>query len=514
MKLPEKAQRLLPALLSFLAGALSVVDFPATLTPFAVTAALTLLLILLTGRSARQGAWLSFLFGLGHFTFGFSWLLTSLQQFGAIEPPLAILMLLALAALMALYPALCGAVLPTLAARPTLLPLAAPALWVVSEWLRSHLFTGFAWNLIGYGWHEWENILQMADLGGIYLLSWLMLLPASLLASLWLRRPPVRRIALGGAALLLLLTTLSGYGHWRLSAASPDNSVAPLRVAIVQGNIPQQLKWATSQQQETLERYLRLTLSIPRPVDLVVWPETAMSFFFRAKPDYLQRIFQTSREIRAPILTGAPAIDRSSDEEPWHYFNSLFLLDEYGSLDQRYDKHHLVPFGEFIPLRQFAPPTFRKFTEGTEDFSSGPGPVPLTWAKGNIGPLICYEAIFPDEVRALAGTGVKWLVNITNDGWFGPSAKPQHLAMVRLRAIENRLPMIRAANTGISAVFDAWGRELGRIGPDQTDILLVDLPASRTESLYTRFGGWWLALWLLLLLIAYQRSRIQPEPTQ
>ncbi|WP_130469822.1 apolipoprotein N-acyltransferase [Candidatus Magnetaquicoccus inordinatus] len=502
---------LLPSLLALLAGGISIWEFPSALTPFTATLGLTLLLILLSGSSTRQSAWLAFLFGLSHFTLGFSWLLTSLQQFGGIAPPLALLMLVALSALMALYPAMFGALLPTLAPRPHLLPLAAPALWVLCEWLRTHLFTGFSWNLLGYGWNNWENILQIADLGGIYLLSWLMLLPAALFASLWLRRPPLQRIASETAALLLLLLLLSGYGHWRLadSATLNNSAQAAIRVAIVQGNIPQQLKWATSQQQETLERYLRMSLEIPRPVDLVVWPETAMSFFFRAKPDYLQRIAQTSQQIQAPILTGAPSIDRTGEEEPWRYFNSMLLLDESGSLEQRYDKHHLVPFGEFIPFRHLVPATFQKFTEGTEDFSSGPGPVALPWHKGDIGPLICYEAIFPDEVRTLAATGVKWLVNITNDGWFGESAKPQHLAMVRLRAIENRLPMIRAANTGISAVIDQWGRELGRIAANQTDSLVVTVPAGSANSFYTRFGGWWLALWLLLLLLAYLRKNAE-----
>ncbi|MBF0183986.1 MAG: apolipoprotein N-acyltransferase [Magnetococcales bacterium] len=501
--------RLTAAFLALLAGGVSALAFPSDLSPLLITTAFCLLFILLANQSARQGAWLAFLFAIGHFSIGFSWLLTSLHQFGGIAYPLAVVMLILLAAVMALYPALFAALLPTLAARPALLPLAAPALWVVCEWLRGHLFTGFAWNLLGYGWNGWESVLQVADLGGIYLLSWLMLLPAALLASLWLRRPTVARCAAELATLALLFLLLSGYGHWRLAgSASTDQALtSTIRVAIVQGNIPQQLKWAANQQQETLEHYLKLSLAIPRPIDLVVWPETAMPFFFRAKPDHLQRISQTSREIKAPILTGAPSVDRAGEDEPWRYYNSMLLLDEHGSLDQRYDKHHLVPFGEFIPFRQLVPGTFRKFTEGTEDFSSGPGPVPLPWYKGDLGPLICYEAIFTDEVRTLAATGVQWLVNITNDGWFGDSAKPQHLAMVRLRAIENRLPMIRAANTGISAVFDAWGRELGRIAAEQTDTLVVTLPAGHGNSFYTRYGGLWLAVWMVLLLIAYGLSR-------
>mgnify|MGYP001287821572 CR=1 FL=1 len=488
------------------AGGLAVLGLPSGPAPVALMIGLMILLILLPRFSARQGAWIGFAFGLSHFSFGFSWILTSLHQYGGISWPVSLLMLLGFAAGMALYPALFGALLTLLAPRHTLLPLAAPALWVTTEWLRAHLLGGFAWNLAGYGWDPWLPMLQTADLGGVFLLSWLMLLPASVGATLWLERPTGRTMALGIGSVVLLLGAAFWYGDWRITTLQAEQKLdnrPPLRVAIVQGNIPQQLKWATSQQKETLDRYLHLTRSLPRPVDIVVWPETAMSFFFRANPDYLKQISQLSREIAAPILTGTPSIDRENEAEPWRYYNSMVMLDEAGSLEQRYDKHHLVPFGEFIPLRQWLPTTLNKFTEGTEDFSSGPGPVPLAWSKGNIGPLICYEAIFPDEVRALANTGVQWLVNITNDAWFGNSAKPQHLAMVRLRAVENRLPMIRSANTGISAVFDASGRELDRTAPDQTSTLVVTLPHGRGESPYRRYGGVWIGLWIGLLALSW-----------
>ncbi|MEO5364227.1 MAG: apolipoprotein N-acyltransferase [Magnetococcus sp. DMHC-8] len=497
---------------ALLAGGMAVLGLPSGPTPFALMVGLAILIALLARFPPRQGAWLGFFFGLGYFSLGFSWILTSLHQYGGIPWPVAVLMLLGLSACMALYTALFGGLLPRLAPHPVLLPLAAPSLWVVTEWLRAHLFGGFAWNLVGYGWDRWEPFLQVADLGGVYLLSWLMVLPAAVGAALWQHRPTARTIGLGCGAVAILMGAVFWYGTWRLTTlqtAQQQDSRPPLRVAVVQGNIPQQLKWASNQQQETLDRYLQLSRSLPK-VDLVVWPETAMSFFFRSKPEYLQQISQLSRQLGTPILTGTPSVDREGEEEPWRYYNSLVMLDETGSLDQRYDKHHLVPFGEFVPLRRFIPGTFQKLTEGTEDFSSGPGPVPLAWGKGNIGPLICYEAIFPDEVRTLAATGVSWLVNVTNDAWFGESAKPQHLAMVRLRAVENRLPMIRSANTGISAVFDATGRELDRLQPDQAGTLVVTLPHGSSGSLYRSHGAWWIGIWIGLSILAGWLGRRTP----
>ena len=505
------------------AGGLAVGGLPSGPTPIALIVGLMVLLRLLPNTSYRRGAWLGFLFGFGFFSCGFFWLLTSLHTHGGLSLGVSIAMLLGLSAIMALYAALFGALLPRLISlNYWLLPLAAPALWTITEWLRTQLFGGFAWNLLGYGWNHWEYMIQVADLGGIFLLSWLMVFSASMLAVLWLRRSGWREIGIVCSILGLTLGSTLLYGVWRMddlgasqlsasqkpASQKPDAGLSTIRVAIVQGNIPQQLKWALDYQDATLDRYLALSRDLPKPVDLVVWPETAMAFFLQAYPNHLKRIQTLSQEIAAPILTGVPMVDQEENGR-LRYYNSMVMLDGSGSLQQRYDKHHLVPFGEFIPLRQFAPATFEKFTAGTSDFSSGSGPTPLPWSKGAIGPLICYEAIFPDEVRTLALTGVSWLINITNDAWFGDSAKPQHLAMVRLRAIENRIPMIRAANTGISAVFDHLGRELGRIKADQTDTLVVTLSPGSGESFYRSSGHLWILVWIGLCGASWLMSRMR-----
>ncbi len=491
----------------FIAGMIAVRGLPPHHEQIVMMLGLTVLMVAVTrGSSWKRGARLGFLFGFGHHLIGFSWLLTSLHQHGGLWMGVAILILALLAATMAVYVALFGGLLARLAPRPGLLPLAAPSLWVVCEWLRSHLFSGFPWNLVGYGWNNQELILQVADLGGVDLLSWIMVLPAAIMAFIVEENFRLRTWVWGFGLIVGSLSLATGYGLWRsgeLSSLQQQNSAdRPLKVVLVQGNVEQKVKWDPKFREEGFTKYLRLSSAIAEPVDLVIWPETAIAFFIQASPGNQKRIIEVSQQLGAPILTGAPMADKDEHDQ-WLFYNSLILLDASGSLKRRYDKHHLVPFGEFIPLRQFMPSFIKKITYGTEDFSRGPGPIPLPWERGAIGGLVCYETIFPHEVRQLALASVRWLVNVTNDAWFGESAKPQHLAMARLRAVENRIPMIRVANTGISAAFDQWGHELGRITPNVAGTLVVQVPPGTGSSFFQETEPWWIVLWLFLCFASW-----------
>jgi apolipoprotein N-acyltransferase len=442
-----------------------------------VSIALLILLVWRQGASS-WGAWYGFWFGL--------------HDHGALPWPISILMLLVLAAGMALYPALFGALLWRVVpvGSPRMLLVVAPLLWVGTEWLRVHVLTGFPWNLAGYAWDDWPVMLQVADVGGVYGLSALVVLCAAALAypgiaMLGRADGGIRELVRTGVWAVGALLLVYGYGHERLRQLAPEHvgaGAVPLRVALVQGNIPQQLKWDRAFMHTSMEIYQQQTQRIDQPVDLIVWPETAVVFYLQHNEAMRQDLVDLVRHMGAPLLTGAPMADArpdrvaTDDGSRLSFYNSAVLLDQDGLLTRRYDKHHLVPFGEFIPFRSVVPGRFSKFTEGTEDFSRGPGPVPLAWSRGNLGILICYEGIFPDEVRTLAMAGARWLVNLTNDGWFGEHAKPQHLAMTRLRAIENRLPMIRVANTGISAVMDHRGMELARMDANLRDVQVVAVP--------------------------------------
>ncbi len=497
----------IPAYTAMAAGMVAVRGLPPMEEELSMMAGFAVLFRLLVKTTPRRGAWLAFLFGLAHFTVGFSWLLTSIHTYGGFPYVIAVIALLIFSAAMAIYPAIFGALFHILAPRPELIPLAAPPLWVVTEWLRVRLFTGFAWNLVGYGWNSHDAVLQVADLGGIYLMSWLMLFPAAVMVLLWMRRDEARIWFLGIGSLILVLGLAAIYGYVRMDS-SPDSQTrwaSPLRVALVQGNIPQDQKWSSRYRGDNFNRYLNLSRSIDTQVDLVVWPETAVAFFLQAAPKAMGHINKLSHHLGAPILTGAPMADKN-DDGSWDFYNSAVMLDESDNLDQRYNKHHLVPFGEYVPFRGYIPDSITKLTAGTSDFSSGPGATPLRWNQGDIGVLICYEVIFPEEVRRLATTGVRWLVNLTNDGWFGESAKPQHLAMTRMRAIENRLPLVRVANTGISAAFDQFGKELGRIPPNEAGVLTVKLPRGSGQSLFRKAGHVWIWFWLYLCTAAWLTS--------
>lgn len=505
--------------LALLSGALAMWALPPAPQPWLAVVGFAVWLRLLAGAEGiRSGVWLGWLFGLGHFIPGLAWLWTSLHEFGKIPAAGAVSMIVALAAILALYPALCGALLAGCRIPSSRMAVSAPAVWVGSEWLRAHLFTGFPWNLTGYVWDGSEAVVQIADLGGVYLLSGLTLALAGLVAGLlhtaswrgW--RLPVVTLVIGAT----LLAAAQGYGIWRMreiAAQLARPATPPPKVALVQGNIGQAVKWDPKRQTEWLNRYLDLSATLEQRVDLVVWPETAAAFFLQYSPEHLERIVALSRDLRTPILTGAPMADRDASKE-MRYFNSMVWIgpDEYGELRNRYDKHHLVPFGEYIPLRFLFPASIQKLTHGSKDFTSGPGPTLLPSHLGDLGPLICYEVIFPDEVGTLAQSGARWLVNLTNDGWFGEAARPQHLAMARMRAVENRLSMVRVANSGISAGFDPLGRELGRIPSNVMGAVVVEVPDGVGGSLWSRYGAWWIGIWagwaVLALLLGKGRRRI------
>ncbi|MEO5365284.1 MAG: apolipoprotein N-acyltransferase [Magnetococcus sp. WYHC-3] len=487
--------------LSPLLGAMAALGFAPSPHPAWGVVALTLWLFLLGRLSPRRAALAGWLMGLGHFTLGNTWLLTSLHDNGGIPLPLAWGAVVLLAAVLALYPTLFALAATRLPRHPLAWTLGLPPLWVVSELLRDALFTGFPWNPLGQIWEPCAPLFQLAADGGVFLLSAAVVLPAAALAGATLPGQSFAARLLSPLLALLMLT----WGWWRGTALleAPRVDAPPLRVVLVQGNIPQSLKWDEAFRDTTLERYEQLTTQVSEPADLVLWPETAVPLFLEVYPEVRDRLAELVRAVNAPLLTGVPTA-LPLDKKLWRYHNSMILLDALGNVVSRYDKHHLVPFGEYIPLRRFLPWAVEKLTAGAEDFTPGPGPGGVVLGGDFLGTLVCYEVIFPWEVAELvARKRPRALLNVTNDGWFGPAARPQHLAMARLRAIETRTPLARAANTGISAAFDSRGRELTRIEADSAGAEWVALPAPEPPGLFVTLGRWWLLLWLLPLGAAF-----------
>ena len=330
--------------------------------------------------------------------------------------------------------------------------LSLPVLWVAAEYLRSFLFSGFPWVNLGYSQHQYLFMIQSADLFGVYGLTFLIVLVNAGIAHIVsaIRGGSLR--AVGWLVPTVIIGCFSAnvlYGVFRL-AQPLEARAKSIRAVVVQGNIDQSIKWDPGYQQATVERYQRLSEKAvaKERADLLIWPESATPFYFNEGGGLSEMVREIPRKIDAELVFGAPAYEISNRQV--RYLNSAFLLSKEGKELGRSDKVHLVPFGEYNPFGRFLP-FLEKLVAGIGDFS--PGTLkPLPFEQGKAGVLICFEAIFPEIARSYSRMGCDLLVNITNDAWFGHSSAPfQHLSMTLFRAVENRIWIARAANTGVSA---------------------------------------------------------------
>lgn len=502
--------------LAALAGGLLAFSFPPLdLTLFAWFG-LAPLLLSLRGRTVQQGFWLGGIFGMVLFSGTIYWVTNSLHFYGRIPLVPAALITLLLCAYCAFYPALFGAAVAFFRQRRTPLHFAAaPALWTGLELARTHALTGFPWSLLGYSQHDLLPVIQVADLTGVYGISFLIVLVNMGIAGLIEDR---RRVApLLGAALALL--AVLGYGWHRLNG---EEGRGRLRIAIVQGNIDQDRKWDPKFQAEVLATYQRLTgNALTKRPDLVIWPETATSFYFNGTGELdaamtadLRRFV---RSTGVPLLFGSPTLD--TRDHGYRLRNSAFFLDRAGAGDRVYHKRHLVPFGEYVPLRGLLF-FVEKMVQGPGDFQAGSdySVVDIGTADGRrvpVSTVICYEIIFPDLVRRFVDQGAAVLTTITNDAWFGRTGAPyQHFTMAVFRAVENRVPVARAANTGISGFIDAKGRVLGSSDIFTEAVLVSDVtPASGDRTFYTANGDVFAGLCVLVsMTVLFLRPRRTATP--
>jgi apolipoprotein N-acyltransferase len=497
---------------AFLAGvATSLALAPFHFAPILLVS-FTLLTWLLDGvcgiagwRGLRAAAAIGWWFGFGFFLTGLYWvgfaLTVDAKSFGHFIP----VAVLALPAGLAVF---CAAA--TLLARigwsagPARILLLALC-WSLFEWLRGHIFTGFPWNLIGYVWSAdfapLLVVMQNASIIGVYGLGLITValaaLPA-LLADGKLRTGPVAIPLVCGVALLL---GMAGYGFVRLGQAGPGD-VAGVRLRIVQPNIAQAAKWQPEQRAAIFRTLIDLSATpSDRPPTHVIWPEAATPFFLLQSEAALAQMARLVPATGA-VITGAPRMGAATGDDANPIHNSVLVVDGDGGVPALYDKAHLVPFGEYLPFPEiFAAVGLKKLTVDLGSFAPGPGPKTLR-APGlpPFSPLICYEAIFPDSVVD-ATDRPAWLLNVTNDAWFGDTSGPrQHLVQARMRAVEQGLPLIRAANTGISAVFDAYGRSRAQLTLNHEGIIDAALPRALPATLYANQGD--IAFGLLIALVS------------
>ncbi len=372
----------------------------------------------------------------------------------------------------------------------------APVVWVGLDWLRSRLLTGFPWLDLGYTQFSHPLLIQVSDLCGHHGVTFLIVMVNCLLVAA-LGNSPAKlfRPSRPGAAVLTALLFLAlafGYSLVRYRGIAAELTGAEhLKVAVIQGNIPQGEKWRADTQETTLDKYMNLTareMSANSP-DLLVWPETAMPFFLLESPD-LYRLESLAVTGGAAILTGAPFRELDPSRHLVRYYNSAFLINRQGRVTGRYDKEHLVPFGEYVPLKRFLF-FLGPVVETIADFSRGTNLRPIPCQNTGVGVLICFESIFPDLARRQTAAGAGLLVNITNDAWYGRSSAPwQSLSMAVFRAVENRRSLARAANTGVSGFIDPLGR-LFALSPLFEDYsATMSLPVLTNGTVFTDHYGY------------------------
>jgi apolipoprotein N-acyltransferase len=468
--------------------------FPKTDWDGASWFALVPMFIVAVGARPRVAFAWSWLYGTVFFLMLLRWLNFTFRTFSAIPWPLTWGPTFLLAAWCGLFIALVGGLVAWLGARrsPAWGLATAPFLWVGGEWLRGHLLGGFPWGTLGYVQYLRLPVIQIAELGGVHAVSLVVVAVNAALAGVlvlsW--RGALTGLGLGAA---LLAATL-GFGAWRLREPPAP---APAQVGIMQPSIEQPLKWDPDHAGVVLRIYQELTrqAGAERP-QLIVWPETASPTALRRDPALQQTLAAMSRDMRAALLVGSIDV---VEGEPNRFTNTAFLVTERGIVG-RYDKIHLVPFGEYVPLSRVIG-FVRGWAEFIADLEPGTSAVVFPGPPAPFGVVICYEGIFPDLFREFVNNGARIMVNMTNDGWFGRTSGPdQHLAMYPFRAVEHRIAVVRAANTGISAFVAPSGQIVRHLNLFQRGILSDRVPLREGRTLFTRLGDW--VAWLSLALAA------------
>ncbi len=455
----------------------------------------------------------AFLAGFASFATSMYWIVVPLHDFAGVRIEFALMPMLLLAAVMALFSGFAIWIGAAVARRLRIsIVVTMPIAWAAVEWLRTYFPIGFPWNLLGYTAYQHLGLIQFAEFTGVYGISALIVFFNAVVYLVIFRRGGARTQAVSLATLTGLMIAILGFGAWRLADLRGEKPAGTIRAAMVQADIPQSLKWDPNFLPQSFKIYQDETTAIAkRGADLIVWPEAAAAFYFQpddrypaefASDDaYRAALLALARSTGVPILFGAPAL--SVRDGRLGFYNRAYLVSAKGDVVAHYDKMQLVPFGEYVPFRAVLGFIVNRVVPGMGDMFAGTEQTlfPLDGAK--LGVLICYESIFPDLTRREVDDGADVLVNITNDAWYGKSSAPyQTLAMAAMRSVETKTPMIRAANTGITAVIKPSGEITERtpIFERGTEIGLVQWRPVRT--FYTIAGDVFAELCFILTVLA------------
>ncbi|MFC3022603.1 apolipoprotein N-acyltransferase [Vibrio zhugei] len=467
-----------------------------------------LLLILLDNKTAKQAGWLGFFWGLGQFGTGISWVHVSIDTFGGVPKIASFALTALLAAYLAIYPALFAWGLNRFFARRhhTRLFLAAPALWLICDWLRGWVFTGFPWLWLGYSQTD-SPLAYFAPVGGVELLTLLLLVCAAALSSAWLRKA-------WSYTLIPVVIFAAGFGlksaHW----VTPDHDRSA-KIALVQGNIDQAVKWQPDHRWPTIDKYVDLSRQ-NWDADVIIWPEAAIPAIERDVKPFLRNLDHVTNIKGSSIITGVINYD---DQK--RFYNSILTLGKTPSdgyrydIDARYHKHHLLPFGEFVPFESILRPLAPLFNLPMSSFTAGAYVQPNIIANGfSFAPALCYEIIFGNQVRANVDDTTDFLLTLSNDAWFGHSIGPlQHMQIAQMRALELGKPLIRSTNNGVTAITNYLGQITHELPQFETGVLTATIHPTEGETPYYIWGSWPLYLWVLISVIwAWQRRKKRPTP--
>ena len=494
------------------------------------------------GKDWRCAARLGFLAGLVHFSTLLWWISPTISRYGSLPGWASWPVLGLLVCYLAVYPAVWSGLIGHWTAgrsgRPS--PLALAGTWTLLEWIRGHAFSGFPWAYLAYSLEPAPCLIQTAEIWGPYGLTFLVVLLNAVLWQLWksLRHNrsgdhsgvPAKRIQF--ACLILFLVFMAGmypFGKWRMDkVAKADSRFPELRVAAIQGAVPQETKWDPDFQAETLRIYNRLSSAAttgqdnPKngtgtPFRLLVWPETATPFYFQNPGPMSEEVRSVPQYFHVALLFGSLAYGLSSAGNA-EYFNSVYLLAPDGAVAGRYDKRHLVPFGEYLPWG-FLTAWLEGLVPAIGQYNSGSTARPICQQDLRVGVLICFESIFPTLSRETVLEKANFLAILTNDAWFGRTGAPyQHEVMAVFRAVETRRWVIRAANTGVSSIISPWGVRTAKTPLFEQSHIEGTIHLRKGHTLYVKYGETWFLLFCIFwLTVAFWKrivgAGLKPAPT-
>ena len=493
--------------LTFLSGVLLTLAFPKYNYSFLAWIALIPLLISLEEKPFNKAFFLGWITGVVHFMSLLHWVTIPMTQYGNLPIATSIFILVLLSFYLGLYVGIFSGALSFFKFRYLDKPMTvAPVIWVLLEYIRTYLFTGFPWELLGYSQYQNLILIQISDITGVYGVSFVIVLANIALyrlvkwAGLKYRPFPFRYTLFT----LGTLIAVACYGNFRQGEILNLNKNSPhLQVSLIQGNIDQEQKWEPSFLYETLLIYQKLTLEAAKDhPDLIVWPETAVPCYFAPKLSYGPFLLNLAHKIKTPIIFGSLAYEsRNRGSNIFKYFNSAFLASPRKEVFARYDKMHLVPFGEYVPLRPLLP-FVEKLVVGIGDFSPGHNYTLFSIPQAKFGTLICYEVIFPNLSWRYSESGADFLVNITNDAWYGRSGAPyQHFSMAVFRAVENRTALVRVANSGVSGIIEPTGQIQAETPIFVRTFLKGVIPIDPEQTFYSQYGDIGVAFCGMIILI-------------